>query len=211
MRSSIHHFSDVSGRGYGQCSYLRLEGVHGKIHCVLLVGKSRANPLKYISIPRLELIAATSAKVSLLLRQELGIPINKEYFWTDSKVALGFNNNNKNFKLFVANRIQFIRENADPKQWFYMPTKENPADDSSRQLKDVNSEKTKRWFEGPGVLWKPKSEWPTQVSVDVDGSDPEVKATLIVNLATIECNLWSKLEAKFSSLLMLRKAVAIIL
>ena len=92
-----------------------------------------------------------------------------------------------------------------------MPTKKNPADGSSRGLKDVHSEKTKRWFEGPGFLCKSESEWPTQVSVDVDDSDPEVKAILIVNLATIECDLLSKLEAKFSSWLKLRKAVALIL
>ena len=94
-----------------------------------------------------------------MLRQELGIPINKEYFWTDSKAVLGYiNNNSKKIKIFVANRIQFIRENADPKQWFYVPTKENPADDSSRGVRDVHSEKTKRWFEGPRFLWKPESE-----------------------------------------------------
>ena len=169
--------------------------------------------MKYISIPRLELIAATlSVKVSLLLRRELEIPINKEYFWTDSKVVLGYiSSNSKKFKIFVANRIQFIRENEDPKQWFYVPTKENPADDSSRGLKDVHSEKTKRWFEGPGFLWKSESEWPIQVSADVDGNDPEVKATLIVNLAAIEFDLLSRLEAKFSSWLKLRKAVALIL
>ena len=160
-RSSIHHFSDASEGGYGQSSYLRLENDQGKIHCVLLIGKSRVIfPLKYISIPRLELIAAIlSVKVSLLLRRELEIPINNEYFWTDFKVVLGYiGNNSKKFKIFVTNRIQFIRENADPKQWFYVPTKENPADDSSRGLKDVHSEKTKRWFEGPGFLWKSESE-----------------------------------------------------
>ena len=157
--------------------------------------------MKYISIPRLELIAATlSVKVSLLLRRELEIPTNKKYFWTDSKAVLGYNSNNsKKFKIFIVNRIELIRENADPKQWFYVPTKENPADDSSRGLKDVHSEKTKRWFEGPGFLWKSESEWPTQVSVDVDDKDPGVKATVIVNLAAIEFDLLSKLEAKFSS------------
>ena len=99
-----------------------MEDDQGNTNCVLLVGKSRVSPLKYIFISRLELIAAT-----LLLRRELGIPINKEYFWTDSKVVLGhINNNNKKLKIFVANRIQFIRENADPKQWFYVLTKENP-------------------------------------------------------------------------------------
>ena len=207
-RSFIYHFSDASKGGYGQPFYLRLEDVQGKIHCVLLIGKLRVSHLKYISVPRLELIAATlSVKVSLLLRQELGIPINK----TDSTVVPGYiNNSSKKFKIFVTNRIQFIRENADPKQWFYVPTKENPAGDSSRGLKDVHSEKTKMWFEGPGFLWKSESEWPTQ-DMDVDGSDPEVKATLIVNLATTECGLLSKLKAKFSSWLKLRKAVAIIL
>ena len=213
-RSFIHLFSDASEGGYGQPSYLKLEDNQGKIHCILLVSKSRFNPLKYISIPRLKLLAATlSVKVSLLLRQDLEIPINKEHFWTDSKVVMGYinNNNSKKFKIFVVKRIQFIRENANPKQWFYVPTKENTADDSSRGLKDVHSEKTKSWFEGPGFLWKPDSEGSTQVSVEVDGSDPEVKVTLIVNLATIVCDLLSKLEAKFSSWLKFKKAVTIIL
>ena len=136
---------DASEGGYRQSSYLRLENDQGKIHFVLLIGKSRVSPLKYISIPRLEQIAATlSVKISLLLRRELEIPINKEYFWKDSIVVLGYiSNNSKKFKIFVANKSQFIRENADRKQWFYVPTKENPADDSSRGLKDVHSEKTK--------------------------------------------------------------------
>ena len=144
-RSSIHHLLDASEGGYRQSSYLRLENDQGKIHFVLLIGKSRVSPLKYISIPRLEQIAATlSVKISLLLRRELEIPINKEYFWKDSIVVLGYiSNNSKKFKIFVANKSQFIRENADRKQWFYVPTKENPADDSSRGLKDVHSEKTK--------------------------------------------------------------------
>ena len=43
------------------------------------------------------------------------------------------------------------------------------------------------------------------------GSDPEVKATLIVQLGTTECNLLSKLEGKSSSWLRLRKSVAIII
>ena len=57
--SSIHHFSDAPEGGYGQSFYLRLEYDQGKIHCVLLLGKSIVSPLKCISIPRLALIAAT--------------------------------------------------------------------------------------------------------------------------------------------------------
>ena len=85
------------------------------VNCVLLIGKARVRPLKYVSIPRLKLVAATLfVKIALFLREELDIKINKEYFWTDSKVALGHIwKSSKRFKIFVANRIQFIRDNSD--------------------------------------------------------------------------------------------------
>ena len=68
VESSIHHFSDASKDGYGQASYLRLVNNQGVIHCVLLIGKVRVSPLKYVSIPRLEPAAATlSVKIALLL------------------------------------------------------------------------------------------------------------------------------------------------
>ena len=55
-----------------------------------MVGKARVVPLKVMTIPRMELVAtALSVKMSILLREELEIPVNKEVFWTDSEVVLG--------------------------------------------------------------------------------------------------------------------------
>ena len=70
-----------------------------------MTGKTRVAPLKVMTIPRIELVAATlSVKISILLRKELKIPVNKEIFWTDSEVVLGYiRNESKRFKLFVAN------------------------------------------------------------------------------------------------------------
>ena len=68
------------------------------------------------------------------------------------------NNNNKNEKMFVANRFQFIRENANPMQWFYVSTKKNLADDSFRGLKNVHSEKANSLFDGPRFLWTSESK-----------------------------------------------------
>ena len=135
VESSIHHFSDASEDGYGQVSYLRLVTNQGVVQCVPLIGKARVNPLKYVSIPRLELVAATlSVKVALLLREQLDIEVNKEYFWTDSKVVLAYiSNSSKRFKIFVENRIQFIRDHSDVAQWHYVPTAYNPADGSSKR------------------------------------------------------------------------------
>ena len=154
MESSIHHFSDASEDGYEQASYLRLVNNQGVVHCVLLIGKARASPLRHVSIRRLELVAATrSVKIALLLQEELDIEINKEYYWTDSKVVLGYiSNSSKRFKIFVANRIQFICDHSDVAQWYYVPSACNPADDSSRCLHGIQSSKSQRWFKGLSLL-----------------------------------------------------------
>ena len=54
----LHHFSDASVDGYGTVSYIRTVDEHEKIHCSILMAKSKLAPLKQITIPRLELSAA---------------------------------------------------------------------------------------------------------------------------------------------------------
>ena len=70
--TSVHRFSDASETGYGQASYLQLVNEDNQIYCSLLIEKSRVKPPKYVSIPRLELRAATlSIKMSHLIKREL--------------------------------------------------------------------------------------------------------------------------------------------
>ena len=110
---TLHHFLDISETGYGQASYLRLVNENEDVHCCLIFGKSRVAPVKYVSIPRLEVTATTFSvvKVSDMLRRELDIPVASEEFWTDSQVVLGYVSNEvRRFKTFVANRVKFIRE-----------------------------------------------------------------------------------------------------
>ena len=38
----LHHFSDASTVGYGQCTYLRLVNADGRIHCCLVLAKARS-------------------------------------------------------------------------------------------------------------------------------------------------------------------------
>ena len=99
---NLHHFSDASQEGYGQVSYLRLVDEDGHIHCNLVIAKSRVTPLKFLSIPRLELTAAAlSIKVSLILNKERTISTSiRKFYWTDSKVVLGYvrNEANKSFR-----------------------------------------------------------------------------------------------------------------
>ena len=124
-------------------------------------GKAGVKSLKYISIHRMELVAAIlSVKQSALLRKELQYPDMKEAFWTDSQAVLGYiANESRKFKIFVANRVEMIKEGSDPTQWFYVSSKENPADYNSRGVEANNVNAVKTWFEGPSFLWRSASTW----------------------------------------------------
>ena len=177
----LHHFADASNKGYGQCSYLRLRNEKGSIHCSLVFGKSRVKPLKQITIPRLELTAATvSVKTSHQIRKELDFDEVQETFWTDSRVVLGYiANESKRFHTFVANRVQQIQDHTDKKQWRYVSSQVNPADHASRGLK-VEEFQFSSWLTGPKFLWENESCWscekqPCNSYQELDINDPNVK------------------------------------
>lgn len=50
-------FFDASALAYGQCSFIRIVNEKGRVHCSLLLEKSKIVPEKFISILRLELNA----------------------------------------------------------------------------------------------------------------------------------------------------------
>ena len=63
------------------------------------------------------------------------------------------------------------------RQWQYVPTRENPADDASRGLNAERVDSESRWFQGPPFLWHNEKDWPVKDSVDVEVhvDDPELK------------------------------------
>ena len=204
----LHHFSDASVTGYGECSYLRAISTSGQIHCSLVMGKSRVAPTKITTVPRLELSAAVVAvRTSDLLRKELNMEDVQEFFWTDSKVVLGYiNNDARRFHVFVANRITRIKESTDPSQWRHVSSEENPADHVSRGLK-AKDLIASNWFTGPDFLWR--EELPSRdVKVgDTAVEDPEVRKTIVHKTVATEISLLDRF-LKFSSWTTLVKAIA---
>ncbi|XP_013384334.1 uncharacterized protein LOC106154518 [Lingula anatina] len=177
----LHCFSDASLSGYGVCTYLRFVDTSGRIHCSLVLGKSRVAPLKTMTIPRLELTAAvTAVKVSKQVQEELQIPIHSVTFWTDSTIVLQYiRNTSKRFQTFVANRLQIIHDASSPSQWRYISSGENVADYASRgiHLDQPNEDAIQTWLNGPKFLWKPEHEWPEQPEIlhDIPSDDRELK------------------------------------
>lgn len=173
----LHHFSDASNIGYGSCSYLRSKNEDGQVHCSLVIAKARVAPTKLTSIPRLELSAAVvTPRLSVMLRNELEMPIHAEFFWTDSQVVLAYiNNEARRFHVFVANHVQMIREHTSPSQWHYIDTTENPADHASRGLNAVDISST-NWLPGPKFLWEQEIHPESHITPKLLVGDPEVRS-----------------------------------
>ena len=194
---SLYHLADACEYAYGQASYLRIVDETGRIHCCLVIGKSRVAPLKYITMPRMELVAATlSVKISALLKRELQMNCDKEIFWTDSEVTLGYiRNESERLKISVANRIELIREHSEAEQWHYVNTKENPADYVSRGISMGNRDKVEQWILEPTFLWKPEDTWNTNIKTPaINPEDPEPKKVVHVNQIVVQTDVLSVLE-----------------
>lgn len=64
-----------------------------------------------------------------MIRKELDVKVNEETYYPDSKVVLGYiQNESRRFYVYVANHVQTIHNATDPSQWRYIDTAINPAD-----------------------------------------------------------------------------------
>ena len=108
------------------------------------------------------------------LRYEMAI---EEIFWTDSEVALGYiSNDARRFHVFVANRVQQIRDHCTTEQWRHVKTTENPADCASRGVGVEDLLQYSSWLDGPSFLWEEDTSKVNEtLSSGLSDADPEVK------------------------------------
>ena len=112
VHKELHHFADASEVTYIVVSYLRVVTTDGCVSCTLVMAKSRLAPIKKLTVPRLELQAATlAARQNTLLHKELGIDLGPSTFWTDSTIVLQYISNvEARYHTFVANRVAEIQD-----------------------------------------------------------------------------------------------------
>ncbi|XP_022797507.1 uncharacterized protein LOC111335779 [Stylophora pistillata] len=137
----IHSFSDVSSTGYGQVTYLRIKNEKGDVHCAFLMGKARAAPVKIMTIPRLELTAATvSVRVGEMIAIEIDEPPESKTYWMDITTVLNYiRNDKKRFHVIVANRVQTIRDATNPveSEWPQPPSDLDDVSNNDPEVKKV--------------------------------------------------------------------------
>ncbi|GFY56127.1 integrase catalytic domain-containing protein [Trichonephila inaurata madagascariensis] len=126
-------FADASSQGYGACLYVKSETAN-ETQIRLLCSKTRVAPLKILSIPRLELLAATLlSKLATKIVKIIDLKFDEVDLFSDSKVVLDWIQTQPHLlKVFVANRVCLIQELTQTFSWHHVTTKDNPADLISR-------------------------------------------------------------------------------
>ena len=121
--------------------------------------KNKVAPVKKLTIPKLELLAAVLG-TRMLMHLKENIPFNNATLWSDSQIVLNWLNSDKILPAFINNRVTEIKDRTSNYDWRYCPTDSNPADLLSRGISSDKFKESKLWMHGPD--WITDSfKWPT--------------------------------------------------
>ncbi|KRY26929.1 hypothetical protein T01_2962 [Trichinella spiralis] len=205
VHMDLHGFADASGSAYGAVVYLRLVHGNGKVEVRFLAAKSRVAPIKKLSLPRLELMAALlCARLVAYVKRKADLPIRSCFCWSDSSVALCWiRSNAQRWKPFVSNRVRDIQEITSPDSWRYCPTQDNPADLASRGCPLSKLAAGSLWHSGPRWLQLDESAWPKlKISHGrtPENMELENRKTVLVMTTSVKFDLRSVMDvARYSS------------
>jgi len=134
-------------------------------------------PLKQLTIPRLELCAATL--LSKLYKKAIGalnFTINESYLWTDFSILLIWIQAPPNkWKTYVGNRVAVSQEETTPDSWRHGQSQFNSADFISRAIKPTTLSTSTLGWKGPQWLSQEPSSWPkTEINTTTDNLESEV-------------------------------------
>ena len=144
---------------------------------IFVVAKPLIVPLKVITVPRLEMVAAViGIRLSKFVGSNLDMLLKEHVFWSDSKnVICWLRNESRRFKPFAANRVGEIYDSVSPTQWRHVPGKYNPAEKATRGLTAKELVNDKEWLFGPSFLYEDPSKWPEQHVEDSKEAQEEEK------------------------------------
>lgn len=160
--SNIYIFTDASTKAYGAVVYLSKAN-----QTCLAMSKSRVAPVKSVTLPKLELMAAVMgtrlAKFiqSSITRHRHDPPI-RIHLWTDSQIVLHWINKNNSSKTFISHRVTEIVKSFPVSMWSYTPSADNPADLLTTGVSTQQLLSSELWLHGPH--WLPNEpNWPTWI------------------------------------------------
>ena len=128
----LHIFADASESAFSAVAYFRSAN-ESEVESSFIMGKSRVAPQKFLTIPKLELVAAVRLKN--LIVEEHDYVIGSIYFWTDSMtVLLWIRSYAQKHQVFVANRVAEIMDSSMVDQWNHVPGARQTLEPVEQQL-----------------------------------------------------------------------------
>ena len=152
----LHVFADASIKAYGAVAFLCK-----KQETSFVMAKSRVAPLKALTLPKLELMAALVAtRLGNFIIHSLTLQQPFIYLWTDSQIVLHWIQSTKLLPQFVSHRVSEIKLTLPGAKWQYCPTSDNPADLLIQGLTMLQFIDSAQWRHGP--RWSVEHDkWPT--------------------------------------------------
>ena len=144
----------------------------------LWTSKCRLAPAKELSISRLELIAcflSSRLMVSVKLAVEKDVSLKNIFCRMNSQIVLCWiRQRRKEWKIWVQNRVEAIRQKVNVENWGIVPTSLNPADSCTRECSVGKLQSCMLRWNGPEFLLGGKEMWPSQEfllpkNVDLEG------------------------------------------
>lgn len=208
-------FSDASEKAIASVVYIVCQR-SGSCEISFVMGKTKVAPSKGHTIPRLELCAAVlSVNLYEFVVEHLDVKIERVYFYTDSKVTLGYIcNRTRRFYTYVSNRVQYILKHSSSDQWSYVETSIIPADVGSRGL-TVHQVKDSVWLKGPpSSLYVNCSQEHSDYPLLDPQDDKEIRPEVFTLATKVDlerpCSLGSVRFDRFSSWKSLSRAVSVL-
>ncbi|XP_055714720.1 uncharacterized protein LOC129808834 [Phlebotomus papatasi] len=120
-KEELHAFCDASKMAYRAAIYLIVEDEDGKRSSRLLTAKSKVASIDEITIPKLELCAATLGTILMTrVRTAFGIQPEQCFYWSDAMAVLGqIHSKSTRHEVFVRHRVKTIKDNTIVSQWRY--------------------------------------------------------------------------------------------
>lgn len=190
----LHIFVDASEQAYAAVAYWRSVEEDGSIRVALIAGKAKVAPNKPTSMPRLELQAALmGSRLADTIIKETDLQIKKKTFWSDSSTVLRWIGSDlRKYKTFVAFRLAEIEELTKKREWRWVPTRNNAADDATRETPKDFCERS-RWFTGPEFLYEDEDSWPAnKFESPTEEPNDEEKNEVVTTIQKIPPNTQEK-------------------
>ncbi|XP_045457904.1 uncharacterized protein LOC123668157 [Melitaea cinxia] len=187
-------FCDASNKAYGACLYLKATYNQKPSTCTLIMAKSKVAPIKRkLSIPKLELAGAVMlSKISKKFTEAIQnkINIDKVYLFSDSNIILCWIKSpyKHTHDSYTSHRLMQIIDITQSESWYYINTKQNPADLITRGIMPKHLPSCSLWWQGTPWLAQDQNTWPISTSIPEVDTSKQSKQEKIVHTAHIDSN-----------------------